>query len=149
MNSTWKIWSWPTQIKNSSWKNGPNLSNFLRIFNKSLRIFQKILFILFSCLECTQIWLNYFRDDCHLDYITQSLKKTLVIISQLEQEKKSIMFEHLLNYYSQVYKLLYSHVIYYYSHIAIWLWSLFIVITTRKWLSKYYSIFYYMTRNGH
>jgi hypothetical protein len=61
---------------------------------------------------------TYFKDDCHLNYITQSLKKTLIRISQLEQEKKSTMFEHLLNYYSQVHKLLYSHVIYY-SHIAI------------------------------
>ncbi len=62
---------------------------------------------------------NNSKDDCHLNYITQSLKKTLIRISQLEQEKKSTMFEHLLNYYNQVYKLLYSHVIYYYSHIAI------------------------------
>jgi hypothetical protein len=92
---------------------------------------------------------NNFKDDCHLEYITQPLKKTLIRISQLEQEKKSTMFEHLLNYYNQVYKLLYSHVIYYYSHIAIWLWSLVIVITTRKWLGKCYSILYYMIRNGH
>ncbi len=62
---------------------------------------------------------NYFKDKCHLDYITQSLKETLIRISQLEQEKKSTMFEHLLNYCSQIYKLLYSHIIYYYSHIAI------------------------------
>jgi hypothetical protein len=55
---------------------------------------------------------HYFKDDYHLHYITQSLKKTLIRSSQLEQEKKSTMFERLLNYYSQVYKLLYSHVIY-------------------------------------
>jgi hypothetical protein len=108
--------------------------------------YSKILYLFYFMFR---MYPNYFKDECHLDYITQSLKKTLIRISQLEQEKKSTMFEHLLNYFSQVYKLLYSHVIYYYSHIAIWLWSLVIVITTRKWLGKYYSIVYYMTRNGH
>ncbi len=24
---------------------------------------------------CNQIWLNYFLDDCHFDYITKSLKR--------------------------------------------------------------------------
>ncbi len=39
---------------------------------------------------------NYFKDNCQLNYITQSFKKTLIKISQLEQEKKSTMFKHLL-----------------------------------------------------
>jgi len=26
---------------------------------------------------CSQIWLNYFLDDRHLDYVTKSLKETL------------------------------------------------------------------------
>jgi hypothetical protein len=31
-----------------------------------------------SYLGLSQIWLNYFLNDCHIDYITKSLKQTLL-----------------------------------------------------------------------
>jgi hypothetical protein len=41
-----------------------------------------------SYLVCNQIWLNYFVDDCHFDYIIKSLKETLL---------SSVFFFHFLH----------------------------------------------------
>jgi hypothetical protein len=38
---------------------------------------RNLCFFLPSYLLCSQIWLNYFLDDYHFDYITKSLKETL------------------------------------------------------------------------
>jgi hypothetical protein len=71
-------------------KNGPNLqkfeekyiqiAKFSRISFRSSKEHRRILYIVFllSYLLCSQIWLNYFLDDHHFDYITKSLKETLV-----------------------------------------------------------------------
>jgi hypothetical protein len=51
-------------------------------FQKVAKNIKGILFFsLLSYLLCNQIWLNYFLDDCHFGYITNSLKETLFLPS--------------------------------------------------------------------
>jgi hypothetical protein len=69
-------------------KKGPNLSDFKKIKSKfpeflwwvpvGSQEYRRIFFPLLPYLVCSQIWLNYFLNDCHFDYITKSLKETLV-----------------------------------------------------------------------
>ncbi len=70
-------------------KNDPNLPDFERVFFIKLAVFiikfqqeaknvGTSVFFLLSYLVCSQIWLNYFVNDDHFDYVTKSLKKTLV-----------------------------------------------------------------------
>ncbi len=40
------------------------------------------IFFLLSYLTCSQIWLNYFLDDRHFDYMTKSLKKPCFMLSE-------------------------------------------------------------------
>lgn len=88
-------------------KNGPNLQKIeekyiqiVRLFRISFRSSQerrRILYIVstFIYLECSQMWLNYFLDDHHykFDYITKSLKETLVGHSSPQSSKKGSSLE--------------------------------------------------------
>ncbi len=68
----------------------PKFARFWRKLTKNHQIFmvscsssqehRRILFFSFvlSYLVCNQIWLNYFVDDRHFDYIIKSLKETLL-----------------------------------------------------------------------
>jgi len=72
----------------STYRNGPNSSDFKK---KNLPIARFLLLVpinsqkyrkilIFSCFHistCSQIWLNHFRDDSHLGYITKLEKETL------------------------------------------------------------------------
>ncbi len=53
------------------------LSNFYDKFQPRIKKYSVFFFFLFrlSYLVCSQIWLNYFLDDCHFGYITKSLKR--------------------------------------------------------------------------
>jgi hypothetical protein len=43
----------------------------------------------------SQIWLNYFLNDCHIDYITKSLKQTLLWEQLLEKNiTESCCYDH-------------------------------------------------------
>jgi hypothetical protein len=58
-------------------KHFPNCQ-ILMISSVSNQEYRKILFFfILSYLVCNQIWLNYFLDDHHFDYITKSLKETM------------------------------------------------------------------------
>jgi hypothetical protein len=56
-------------------------SNLLDFYNNLKKVAKNIkgfcFFSLYSYLLCSQIWLNYFLDDCHFGYITKSFKETL------------------------------------------------------------------------
>jgi hypothetical protein len=54
-------------------------------------------FFLLSDLVCSQIWLNYFVNDDHFDYVTKSLKKTLVQHVKNVQHSQKAMLEDMGN----------------------------------------------------
>lgn len=73
------------------------IARFFRISVRSSQERRRILYIVstFIYLECSQMWLNYFLDDHHykFDYITKSLKETLVGHSSPQSSKKGSSLE--------------------------------------------------------
>jgi len=44
-------------------------------------------FLFFPISTCGQIWLNHFRDDSHLDYVTKLEKETLIETTGLHNHR--------------------------------------------------------------
>ncbi len=89
-----------TYTKDFSWKKiNQNLSNFEKFFLQIARFYDQFKYVAKNieglCLFSThylifrQIWLNYFVNDHHFGYITNSLKETLTYIHW-----KSNVFTH-------------------------------------------------------
>jgi hypothetical protein len=64
-----------TNRKKNSWKGTTHIRQISKKKNSKLPDFddkfQQV------AKECRRIWLNYFLDDCHFNYITKSFKKNL------------------------------------------------------------------------
>ncbi len=64
-------------------KKFPNFTESYDNFQKVAKNIEGFLFYFFlklpSYLLCSQIFLNYFLDDCHFGYVTKSLKETLLV----------------------------------------------------------------------
>ncbi len=55
-------------------------------------------YFLLSYLVCSQIWLNHFANDDHFDYVTKSLKKTLVQhVKHVQLGRKAMLEEDIGN----------------------------------------------------
>jgi hypothetical protein len=90
---TWKIWFRPKEGFSMK-KNCPNspdfetkllsIARFLFLVPVSSQKYRKILIFSYIHIStCQQIWLNHFRDDNHLSYITKLKKETLPCIWHL------------------------------------------------------------------
>jgi len=76
---SWKKWPKFTKFRRFYFFKSPNFNELL-VGSQEYTNFYFYLFIYFglpSYLICSQIWLNYFLDDCHFGYVTKSLKETL------------------------------------------------------------------------